>query len=157
MTDTTFQIGAEGIDSARLVEEIRCAVAAKRQAGRYAEVRIARAERHNLRHLQNEEEFLEFYLDCLRDAVFVDIGDFEITERRARFSRALIQLKRVIWKLLKFYTYRLWSQQNLVNGLLLSAIETADQRHRDRTRALELRLARLEQELAEARGAGRST
>lgn len=155
MTDTTFQIGAEGIDSERLVAEIRASVAAKRQAGRYADVRIARAERHNLRHLQNEEEFLEFYLDCLRDAVFVDISDFEITERRARFSRALIQLKRIIWNLLKFYTYRLWSQQNLVNGLLLSAVETADQRHRDRIRALETRLARLEQELADVRAQAR--
>ncbi len=150
MSDTQFQIGAEGIDAARLVEEIRAAVAAKREAGRYADVRVARAERANLSHLQNQEEFLEFYLDCLRDAVFVDIGDFEIIERRARFSRALIQLKRVIWKLLKFYTYRLWSQQNLVNGLLLSAVETADQRHRERLRALEARIENLERERAGA-------
>ena len=42
----------------------------------------------------------------------------EIYERRARFTKPLVVLKRAIWKLLKFYTYRLWSQQNQVNGLL---------------------------------------
>ena len=67
-----------------------------------------------LQNLRDEEEFMEFYLGCLRDAVFVDINDFEIVERRQRFSRALVALKRSIWNLLKFYTYRLWSQQNLV-------------------------------------------
>lgn len=147
-TQPAFTIGADGINVENLVADLRASVADKMRAGRYTDVRIARAERTNLQNLQSEEEFLQFYLDCLRDAVFVDIGDFEIIERRARFSSLLILLKRTIWKLLKFYTYRLWSQQNLVNGLLLSAVETADQRTRDRLRELEDRLAKLEKDNA---------
>lgn len=144
VADPVFEIHAPGIDAAKLVADIRATVAEKIRAGRYTDARIARAERANLQNLRNEEEFLDFYLECLRDAVFVDISDFDIVERRASFSKLLIALKRTIWKLLKFYTYRLWSQQNLVNGLLLSAIETAENRNRERIRQLEERLAKLE-------------
>ena len=136
------------MDTAAIVAEIRATVAEKIRTGQYADARIARAERTNLQNLRNQEEFLDFYLECLRDAVFVDIGDFEIIERRARFSKLLIALKKSIWALLRFYTYRLWSQQNLVNGLLLSAVETAEQRNRERIRELEARLAALEQKAA---------
>lgn len=147
MNDTTFTIGAAGIDAASIVADIRASVAEKIRTGRYTDARIARAERMNLQNLRDEEEFLDFYLECLRDAIFVDINDFEILERRARFGPLLVALKRTIWKLLKFYTYRLWSQQNLVNGLLFSAMETAENRNRNRIRELEARIAKLEKGL----------
>jgi hypothetical protein len=76
--------------------------------------------------------------------VFVDINDFEIVERRPVFGRLLVRLKRAIWKLLKFYTYRLWSQQNQVNGLLLAALEGLESSTQEKLRALEARLAELE-------------
>ena len=87
---------------------------------------------------------LSVYLACLRDAVFVDINDFDIRERRRLGAGLLVALKRGVWKLLKFYTYRLWSQQNQVNGLLLAAKEEIDARYRERLQELEARLARLE-------------
>ena len=59
-------------------------------------------------------------------------------------SVPLVAVKRGIWKILKFYTYRLWSQQNQVNGLLLSASEEIERKYRDRIKALEDRLAKLE-------------
>ena len=145
MTDEqVFQIGADGIDAEALVAEIRRTVAEKAARGAYADADIARAERLNLQNLK-DDEFLALYLDCLREAVYVDIGDFEILERRKRFAPLLVRLKRAIWSLLKFYTYRLWSQQNEVNGLLLAAVEGIDQRYRDRLRDLETRVEQLEQ------------
>lgn len=143
-TSQEFSIGAPGIDTNAIVEDIRATVARKIEEGIYADPRIARAERHNLLHLKNDDEFLDFYLDCLREAVFVDIGDFEIVERRARFSGLLVRLKRTIWSLLRFYTYRLWSQQNQTNGLLLSAIEGIDDAYKEKIASLEERLAALE-------------
>ena len=144
MTDSPFTIGAEGIDAQALVEQIRAAVNEKREKGLYNDPRIARAERSNLNQLKDDDDFLAFYLDCLKDAAFVDISDFEIVERRARCSGLLIGLKRTIWKLLKFYTYRLWSQQNQVNGLLLSAVENMESTHREKIAELETRIAELE-------------
>ena len=139
-----FEIGAEGIDTAAIVADIRATVERKMAAGDYTDPRIARAERANLDNLKDDEDFMTFYRDCLRDAFFVDINDFEIVERRARFRRPLVAFKRALWGLLRFYTYRLWSQQNQVNGLLLSALESADNRNREKLRELEERIAQLE-------------
>lgn len=138
-----FEIGATGIDTARIVTEIRETVARKTREGAYSDPRIARAERSNLLNLRSEDDFLPFYLECLKDAVFIDINDFEIHERR-RFGAVLVAVKRGIWMLLKFYTYRLWSQQNQVNGLLLTAVDSIEERHRAKIAALEARLAKLE-------------
>lgn len=144
MSNAPVAIAAEGIDTQKLVQDIRERVAKRMDAGDYRDARIALAERTNLANLQSEEAFLSFYLDCLRDAVFVDISDFDIVERRARFTSLLILLKRTIWKALKFYTYRLWSQQNQINGLLLAALEGMEIRYRDRTAELEKRIRDLE-------------
>ena len=161
MNDPVTEIGAPDVDVGRIVDEIRATVAEKMQRGLYTDARVARAERHNLAHLKDEEHMLAFYLECLRNAVFVDIGDFEILERRNYLSGAFVAFKRLIWKLLKFYTYRLWSQQNQVNGLLLAAVEGIESRNRERIRALEQRIAELEHSKpggnpgARADGAGR--
>ena len=147
MSESIFTIGAPGIDCDKIVAEIQASVAKKIEEGVYADARIARAERTNLANLQNEDEFLSFYLKCLRDVAFVDISDFEIRERRAIFTPLLIALKKTIWKLLKFYTYRLWSQQNQVNGLMVTAIEGLDEKSANRLKQLETRVAELEKKL----------
>jgi len=144
MTDKPlFEIGASGVDTAAIVADIQAAVAEKMARGVYSDPRIALAERTNLMNVRDEERFLAFYLECLRDAVFVDISDFEIHERRRTFGGLFVGLKRLIWKLLKFYTYRLWSQQNQVNGLLLSAIEGIESKYRDKIKELEDKVAKL--------------
>ncbi|MFO7871279.1 MAG: hypothetical protein R6V03_07605 [Kiritimatiellia bacterium] len=145
MAKHVFDIGADGIDSEKIIREIRAAVTEKMRSGTYSDsVRETIAKRTNLDELKNEENFLLHYLDCLREAVFVDINDFQIHERRSRFPGLFVLLKRVIWKLLKFYTYRLWSQQNQTNGLLLSAIEGVESRYRTRIEELEERIRELE-------------
>jgi len=144
MKASIFEIGATGVDAAKIVDTIRETVAVKMRQGVYTDAHVAKAEKTNLENLRDEEEFHAFYLECLRDAVSVDISDFDILERRLRFSSLFVALKKTIWKLLKFYTYRLWSQQNLVNGLLLSAVEGTENKSRDRIQTLEARIAKLE-------------
>lgn len=143
MNNSVFQVGAAGIDVAAVLKEIEETVARKSADGAYADARVARAERTNLANL-TDDQFLEYYIGCLRDAVYVDISDFNIRERRSFMPGFLVAFKRLVWKLLKFYTYRLWSQQNEVNGLLLSAVETLDGRYRERIQDLEARIAQLE-------------
>ena len=139
-----IRIGADGIDVHAVEEEILAAVAAKRAAGVYDDDLVARAERNNLLALKDDETFMEQYLVCLRQIVPVDINDFEILERRSRFAPLSKALKKVIWKLLKFYTYRLWSQQNQTNNVLLAAIEIMDRRHKKEVADLKARIAELE-------------
>ena len=153
MSDTPIlTIGAPGLDVDRLVADLQATADRKMKDGVYADARVARAEKTNLVHLRGSDDFLTFYLTCLRDAVFVDISDFEIRERRRVFGPLLVALKTTIWKLLKFYTYRLWSQQNQVNGLLITALESMEEQSAARVAALEKRLAELEK----AAGHGRS-
>lgn len=142
-----FEIDTENLDAQRLMAEIQETVTAKMQSGAYAGAQLARAERFNLMNLKKDENFFDFYMESLREAVFIDINDFEIRERRALLAPLLIKLKKAIWSLLKFYTYRLWSQQNQVNGLLLSATEEVDRKYRDKIKGLEDRLAKLESRL----------
>lgn len=144
MAEPLFEIGASGVDAEAIVADIRATVDRKRRDGVYNDPRIARAERANLLNLKNEEDFLPFFLECLKDAVFVDINDFEIYERHRFAGRPLVLLKKVIWNLLKFYTYRLWSQQNQVNGLLLTTAESIESRYRAKIEELEARIAALE-------------
>ena len=143
-TRPAIRIGADGIDVHRLEEEILAAVAAKRASGVYDDDLVARAERNNLLALKDDESFMERYLVCLREIVPVDINDFEILERRSRLAPLSKALKKVIWKLLKFYTYRLWSQQNQTNNVLLAAIEIMDRRHKKEVAELRDRIAELE-------------
>jgi hypothetical protein len=139
-----FQIGGEEINAEKIMAEIKATVADKTARGVYRDMRIAQAERANLVNLSDDESFLKYYLECLRNAVFVDINDFEIREQRRFGSIFFITLKKIIWNFLKFYTYRLWSQQNQINGLLVTAIESLDEKYRARIEKLERQLATLQ-------------
>ena len=147
MSEPIISMGAPGVDTARTVAEIQAEVDENVRSGLYADACVARAERLNLAPGAQDGSFLEYYLRCLPDAAVVDIGDFEIRERRARFAALLIRLKRTIWNLLKFYTYRLWSQQNQVNGMVVTAIEGLEEQHRLKIEKLEQRIKDLESRL----------
>ena len=146
MSDTPIlTIGAPGLNVDQLVADLQATADRKMKDGVYADARVARAEKTNLIHLRGSDDFITFYLTCLRDAVFVDISDFEIREHRRAVGPLLVALKRTIWKLLKFYTYRLWSQQNQINGLIITALEGMEEQTGARLAALEKRIAELEQ------------
>ncbi len=139
-----FTIHAPGIDTDAVVREIEETIRQNMAAGRYADAKVGLTERANLSTLRDHDEFLAFYLSCLREAAFVDISDFEIRERRRACARLLVILKKVIWGLLKFYTYRLWSQQNQVNGLLVTAVENVDKKYEQKMADLQKRVHELE-------------
>ena len=144
MNEPVISVGADGVDTRQVVAEIQAEVDENIQSGVYADAAVARAERLNLAPGRTDGAFLEYYLKCLPDAVVVDIGDYDIRERRARFAPLLIRLKRAIWNLLKFYTYRLWSQQNQANGMIAAAIEGLQEQHRLQMERLEQRIRKLE-------------
>ncbi|HIE10802.1 MAG TPA: hypothetical protein EYP62_04255 [Kiritimatiellae bacterium] len=150
MTEPSIQIGAEGVDAARIVKEIRERVRQKRAAGAYADPVVARAERLNLVGLDAGSEFMDLYLDALRGACLVDIGDFPIEERRTLLAPMLVPLKRLIWKLLRFYTFRLWSQQNQVNSLLATGVEAVFRNQGQKIAELEKRIEELSQRMDES-------
>lgn len=146
-TEPFIEIRAPGVDTEAVMKEILAEVARKADDGVYDDTRVARAEQTNLINLRDDKNFLSFYLAALREGAVVDINDFEIRERRARFSSALIALKKAIWNLLKFYTFRMWSQQNTVNGLLVTGLESLHEQQQKRIQELEQRIVELEKRL----------
>ncbi len=146
MDSGEIQIGAPGVDAAAIVAEIRATVARKAQEGAYTDLRVASAETHNLDQLRDQDAFFALYLESLRDGVSVDITEFPIVERRRAWGPLLVLFKKTVWGLLKFYTYRLWSQQNQVNSLLLSLAEEMDGHYRRKLESLDSRLKALEAE-----------
>jgi hypothetical protein len=148
--NSTIQVGAAGVDVARIVADIQARVDQKIKDGVYQDARVARAEKTNLIHLRGSEDFITFYLTCLRDAVFIDISDFAIRERRRGLAPLLVAFKKTIWKLLKFYTYRLWSQQNQVNGMMITAMVGMEEQTSRRMAELEKRVAELEKRASHA-------
>ena len=71
-TPPAIQIGADGIDVHALEEQILDTVAEKRARGVYDDDVVARAERNNLLLLQDDAQFMEQYLTCLRQIVPVE-------------------------------------------------------------------------------------
>jgi hypothetical protein len=144
METSDVKIGAEGVDVDALMARIKADVARKTGEGVYNDLRVAMAERTNLDQIKDQDGFFALYLESLREAVVIDINDFPISERRRSFSPLLVRFKKGLWNILKFYTYRLWSQQNQVNGMLLALSEELDDRYRRRIDALEKRIKELE-------------
>ena len=144
MAENKIRIGADGIDAEAIVRKIRERADARRAAGEFDREELARAERYNLSTVKDDADFFDRYIACLKLISTVDINDFEIPRRRSPFAPLATALKKVVWKLLKFYTYRLWSQQNQTNNVLLAAIEIMDRRHRKETAELKARIAELE-------------
>ena len=144
MSKVELTIGAEGVDTEAIVKSIRESVNEKMKSGVYNDPAISRAEKANISNITSDDEFLALFLDNLRDTAFVDINDFDITERRKTAPGLLVMFKKLIWKSLKFYTYRLWSQQNQVNGIMLAAMEGMHSSFRQKISDLEDRIDKLE-------------
>ncbi len=147
MEKATVTIGAEGIDNAALIRDAEAAVARKREDGTYQKAKLDGKWPIAPLALKDDDVLLDIFLESLREAAFVDINDFEIEEKRPRFSKTLVRMKKTIWGMLKFYTYHLWSQQNQINGLLLAAVEGIHEKNQEHVRQLEARIEALEKEV----------
>ena len=141
-----FDIGSniENINAEDIVAQVQKKVEQNMEDGIYQDPTIAAAEKHRLINVKGIEDFTPYFMSCLKASINIDINDFEIVEKRSKLSKVLVKFKTLIWKSLKFYTYRMWSQQNYVNSLLLSALETVEQNHRIQIEALEKRITELE-------------
>ena len=152
MNESIFKAGAGDFDVDQIVQEIQTDVARKTENGAYTDARITRAEQTNLVHMKDNKEFLDYYMACVSRATNVDIRAFEIPDRSGGFrGKIMVKVKQTIWHMLKFYTYRMWTQQNQINGLLSTALRTVRDHGDDQTEALEKRVRQLEQALEAAR------
>lgn len=144
-------IGVDGaVDAASVVEAVRKRAAARVREGFYSPEVVAQAERYNLSALKDNADFFNGYIASLHRITQVDIGDWEIRERRRNvFTPLVVRLKKTIRALLRFYTFRLWSQQNRANSIFQSSIAMLGKRETDELKAANARIDELSRRIDE--------
>ena len=138
-----FEIQTPGIDTEAIMATIRQRVEEKRHAGVYARYNLSAIKAIEMDNLKSDEAYLEYYLRTIWRAADIDLGDFEIPSKTPVIGKPVVLLKKVIWKLLKFYTFRLFSQQKDFNAKMVSVAEGINRKVDRRLAVLEDRVERL--------------
>lgn len=135
MEEKLFEIGADHVDVEKIMADIRESIEEKRKAGVYDSYDLAGISRLELKNLANEEEFLDYYTEILQRTCDINIADFPIVNEGGLVGHVEVIAKKIMWKLLKFYTYRLFTQQKEFNcqvtNAFLSLRKTLDQRFKE--------------------------
>lgn len=134
---------ATPFDVEHIVREIQAEVAVKAAKGDYQDARVERLQRFELKDA-GDPDYIHALIRSLRRGSNVDINDFEIRKKEERFASLKLQLKKVLWPSLKFYTFRLWSQQNEINSNLVTVLEATVNRYEQQISKLETRVRELE-------------
>jgi hypothetical protein len=143
-----FKITAPGLDAEALVREVQQRVREKEASGAYVGYDLSRIATLDVEQPLGEEDFLRYHLQVAERLSFIKFGDFEIVSRGGVRGKAGVILKKFIWKLLRFYTYRLFSQQREFN---CQAAEALASHYRWTRREID----RLTAEVASLREAGK--
>ena len=123
-----FEIGADGVDVKRVMRDIEERVARKKRAGVYDRYDLSRIASLELKNVKSEADFLDYSLKVIQQTWDIDIGDFPIYSKGGILGKPFVLLKKTIWKLLKFYTYRLFSQQKEFNCQITNAITSLNRK-----------------------------
>jgi hypothetical protein len=123
-----FQIGASGVDTRKIMEEIERRVDKKRSAGVYDRYDLSKIAALELKNVKNEADFLTYSLKVIQQTWDINLGDFPIYSKGGILGKPMVLLKKVIWKFLKFYTYRLFSQQKEFNCQVVNAINSLNRK-----------------------------
>lgn len=139
--EETFEIKTPGVDVKEIMSQIRERIEEKRRAGFYDSYRIpASVAALEIDKIRNNEEFLDYYLRSIWRTADIDLGDFLICSKTFLFGRPIVWLKKFIWKLLKFYTFRLFSQQKTFNARMVNLVQLMNRRYEERLAELEKKI-----------------
>ncbi len=122
----TFSIDSDRIDVQAIIGAVKERVERKKAAGVYEKYNLVGVTRLEVSQAKSEEEFLRYHLKSLRKSWEIDIGDFEIPSKGGLLGRPAVWLKKAIWFLLKFYTFRMFTQQRDFNLQLVNALQSLD-------------------------------
>ena len=125
-TDDVFSIELDNIDVQEIIRTVKERVEKKRAAGVYDKYNLVGITRLEVSQAKTEEDFLRYQFRALRKSWEIDIGDFDIPSKGGLLGRPAVWLKKIIWHLLKFYTFRLFMQQRDFNLQVVNALQSLD-------------------------------
>ena len=147
--ENTFEIDTPGVDIQNIIARIQARVEEKRQAGVYDRYNLSAIKAIEMDNLKSDEAYLDYYLRTIWRAADIDLGDFPIPSKTPVFGKPVVVLKKIIWKLLKFYTFRLFSQQKDFNAKMVSIVEGLNRKMDRKTAVLEDKIENLRTRLGE--------
>lgn len=139
-----FDVRETSLDIKSVESEIQDAIKYRQEAGVYDHYDMTRVTHYHLKDIRDESEFLKLHLKAVRSSWAVDINDFEIIRKKTGIAgMAEFFIKQTVWKLLKFYTYRLFSQQREYNFLISNSAAIMEKVYNKKISALEARINEL--------------
>jgi len=134
----TFEIKTPGVDVKKIMEDIQKQIDEKKEQGVYNQYNLDRVTKLEIENIKGDAEYLQWLLKVLNQSWDINIGDPQIVNKGGMLGKPVLWLKKIIWQLLKFYTYRLFSQQKEFNsqvvmaiGLLAKRIDQLEQKVQD--------------------------
>lgn len=134
------QIGADGVDVEKIMQDVKARVAEKKAAGVYDKYNLDGINFLEIKELKDDAQFLSHVINIMNKSWEIDISDFEIVNKGGASGKFQVILKKIIWKLLKFYTYRMFTQQREFNIQAVTALNGLNKR----LERLEARVEKLE-------------
>ena len=125
-TDDVFSIELDNVDVSEFVRAVRERVEKKKAAGASDKGNLVGITKLEVSQAKSEEDFLRYHLKALRKSWEIDIGDYEISSKGGIFGRPAVWLKKVLWFLLKFYTFRMFMQQRDFNLQVVNTLQALD-------------------------------
>lgn len=124
----TFEIKTPGVDVKKIMGEIKEQIEDKKVQGIYDRYNLDRVTKLEIENIKGDVEYLQWLMKVMNQSWDVNIGDPQIVNKGGMFGKAEVLLKKVIWHLLKFYTYRLFSQQKEFNSQVVMALGLMNKR-----------------------------
>jgi len=126
--DRTIEINTEGIDTDKIMRQIRARIEAKRAAGVYDKYNLTGITKLEVSEAKSEEDFIRYSLKMLQRTHEIDIADFPIPNKGGPFGWLEVLVKKALWYLLKFYTWRMWTQQREFNAQVVNTLRALDRK-----------------------------
>ena len=126
--EQTFEINTEGVDTGDIMRQVRERIEKKRKAGVYDRYNLTGITKLEVAEARSEEDFLRYSLKMLQRTHEIDIADFAIPNKGGPFGWVEVIVKKVLWHLLKFYTWRMWTQQREFNAQVVNTLRALNRK-----------------------------
>ncbi|MBN1917378.1 MAG: hypothetical protein JW889_05670 [Verrucomicrobia bacterium] len=126
--DRVIEINIDGIDTDEIMRQIRARIEAKRAAGVYDRYNLTGITKLEVTEAKSEEDFIRYSLKMLQRTHEIDIADFPIPNKGGPFGWLEVLVKKVLWHLLKFYTWRMWTQQREFNAQVVNTLRALNRK-----------------------------
>ena len=140
-TNNLFKTRETPLDLEMLDKEIRFKIKQRQELGVYEHFDLTKVTHLLLRDIRDPGEFFKQHLAAIIRSWAIDINDFEIIRKEEGVIGNLqVLFKKVIWKFLKFYTYRLFSQQREYNFQISNTLTLMEKYYREKLDSLQKEL-----------------